>query len=123
MAAAGGGAAPKGAAGGGSGSNGVSVGAGSLTVSLSTIIAAIWAGIWGFDWAASHLSGTELLESILFALILGTGMTIYLVERTFWAIGKELAMAGKAPASGGGGPTITVKAVRRPGDDTSDAPK
>ena len=54
-----------------------------VTVALSTIIAAIWAGIWGFNWAATHLSGDQLLSAILVGLMFGTAMTIYMIERTF----------------------------------------
>jgi len=68
-------------------------GSGTLTLSLSAIIAAIWTGIVGFDWAASHLDGAALLASILFALLLGTALTVYLVERT---IGNR---AGAAPVA------------------------
>ncbi len=66
-------------------------GSGSLTISLSAIIASVWAGIWGFDWAASHLDGTELLVTILVGLFVGTGLTTYLVERSF-------RLAAAAPA-------------------------
>jgi hypothetical protein len=55
------------------------------------MVAAIWAGIWGFNWAASHLSGTQLLVTILVGLFTGTALTGYLFERAF-----QLAKASPA---------------------------
>lgn len=61
-----------------------------LSIATSSIIAAIWAGLWGFNWAASHLSQGALFVSIMVGLACGTGLTVYLVNRTFDAM-KALA--------------------------------
>jgi hypothetical protein len=79
---------------GGSSDGGIQVNANdgsSLTISVSAMVAAVWAGIWGFDWAATHLSGTQLLAAVLVGLFTGTALTGYLFERAF-----QLAKASPA---------------------------
>jgi hypothetical protein len=61
-----------------------------LSVALSAIVAAIWVGIWGFDWAATHLSEGDLYVAILVGLGGGIALTIYAIERTFWAVRSAL---------------------------------
>jgi len=56
------------------------------TIALSAIIAATWAGVWGFNWAATHLSSDQLFPAILIGLGVGTGLTAYVIERTFWFV-------------------------------------
>ena len=57
-----------------------------VTIALSAIISAIWAGLWGFNWAASHLGSNQLFVAIMVGLAVGTGMTVYAIERSFKAI-------------------------------------
>ena len=93
-----------------------------LTISLSTIIAAIWAGIWGFNWAASHLDGGALFVSILIGLVLGVVLTYVLVNRAFNTVDTvehlyyralaEAVKQGHDPSSIPMPPTITIRVAK-----------